>query len=250
MLATPAELPSGPVPAGAGEARTAPLGAPAQAAHKTQAAARLAVIRRECDGVILFLVSHMSRSIHPCMIDSTMAPLQTSFRRWEALACEHEAAVSEFAQAARRWAGEAWLLPLAPGKWSPAEVTSHVLAAYSVLLAELRGGPGLRLRGSPVARWLLRHTILRRILAGHPFPVGVRAPAETRPLEVFPDAESGIAALERGVAAFSTELAQQAALRRVRLTHTYFGALPARNALRLLTVHTRHHARQLALAGS
>ncbi|HEU5305033.1 MAG TPA: DinB family protein [Gemmatimonadales bacterium] len=161
---------------------------------------------------------------------------------------EHTAAVQEFVQVAHRVPPDAWLHPLSPGKWSPAEVTSHVSEAYAIMQQELRGGPGLRVRLSPWKRLVLRHTLLRRILASGLFPNGARSPAEIRPREVPSDAVGGLAVLETRATAFTSALVEEAARRRVRLTHTYFGALPARDALRLMIVHTRHHARQLVPA--
>jgi hypothetical protein len=44
------------------------------------------------------------------------------------------------------------------------------------------------------------------------------------------------------------ELTEQRAHRRVRVSHAYFGHLSAEDGMRLVTVHTRHHARQLDAA--
>ena len=42
------------------------------------------------------------------------------------------------------------------------------------------------------------------------------------------------------------ELSDRMRTGRVRLTHAYFGRMSARQSLTMATVHTRHHARQLA----
>jgi hypothetical protein len=165
---------------------------------------------------------------------------------WEVLLSDHAAAVKQFREAARRWESSTWTQPLAPGKWSPAEVTSHVTEAYQTLRTELGGGAGMRLLGSPLQRWVLRRTLLPRLCRGKPFPPGVRAPRETRPREVEEDLALALSKLDTLAMAFAQELTTQAAARKVRLTHAYFGSLSARQGLRLLIVHTRHHARQLA----
>lgn len=139
--------------------------------------------------------------------------------------------------------------PLAAGKWSPAEVTSHVSEAYQVLRTELAGGPGMRLLGSPLQRWLLRHTMLPRLCRGKPFPPGVWAPRETRPREVKDVPAVALQGLETLARGFSQELTSRAQAGKVRLSHAYFGPLSPRQGLQLLIVHTRHHARQLARAG-
>jgi hypothetical protein len=167
---------------------------------------------------------------------------------WESLLTDHQAAVQQFIEAARRCERPAWMRPLAPGKWSPAEVTSHVAEAYQVLRSELSGGAGMRLLGSPLQRWLLRHTILPRLCQGKPFPPGVRAPRETRPREIEEDPALAVTSLGTLAMTFTKELTNRAAAGKVRLTHAYFGPLSARQGLQLLIVHTRHHARQLAAA--
>jgi len=167
---------------------------------------------------------------------------------WIHLAADHADAVAEFMQAAGRFSPGRWMQPLAPGKWSPAEVTSHVAESYHVLRSELGGAAGMRLRLSPWQRWLLRHTMMPRILRGSPFPAGARAPAEIRPRTIEQDPSAGLAMLAAGAEAFVQELSARAAGQRVRLTHAYFGQLSARQSLQLVAVHTRHHARQLAAA--
>jgi hypothetical protein len=134
---------------------------------------------------------------------------------------------------------------MAPGKWSPAEVTAHVAEAYRVLIAELAGAGGMRLRGSGLQRWVLRHTALPRLLSGKPFPPGVRAPRETRPSEIIRDPAIAVTTLEARAEQFTRDLTRGATSPGVRLTHAYFGRLLPRQGLALSTVHTRHHAQQL-----
>jgi hypothetical protein len=167
---------------------------------------------------------------------------------WTRLTADHAAALAEFTAAARRVPSERWTEPLAPGKWSPAEVTGHLAEGYQVLNVELAGGAGMRLLGPPLQRWVLRHTLLPRILGSGRFPARARAPAETRPHRVEARPEEGIAALNRLAEQFIDTLGARASVERVRLTHAYFGRLDVRQAVRLCVVHTRHHARQLEAA--
>ena len=167
---------------------------------------------------------------------------------WPVLMTDHASAIREFLELARRLPDAAWTRPLAPGKWSPAEITSHVTEAYRVLRRELEGGPGMQLRGSRWQRWVFRLTILPRILRAGTFPVGARAPREIRPNDIQKDPAGALPALAAEADAFARELSARAADRRLRLSHAYFGFMSARQSLRLATVHTRHHARQLATA--
>lgn len=164
---------------------------------------------------------------------------------WQALAEDHRAALGQFLATARRIPSDLWTTPLAPGKWTPAEITSHLAQSYRVLRAELAGGKGMALRLPPWQRWMLRRTILPGILAGKGFPAYARAPKETRPRDIPTDAREALRILADEGEGFAQELAARATSERVRLTHAYFGPMSARRSLQLVTMHTRHHAHQL-----
>jgi hypothetical protein len=165
---------------------------------------------------------------------------------WDHLLEDHARAIEEYRIAAGALDPAVWMAPMAPGKWSPAEVTAHVAEAYRVLSAELGGADGMRLRGSSLQRLVLRYTVLPRLLAGKPFPNGVRAPRETRPTEIINDPALAVARLVERAEQFIRDLTAKATIQSVRLTHAYFGRLSPRHGLELSTVHTRHHAQQLA----
>jgi len=173
-----------------------------------------------------------------------------SERRWNAAVAEHETVVREFLEVCERWAPPDWHVEPAPGKWSTAAVALHVCRAYEMARDAMAGGPSMRLRVSKPYSWLLRTLMLPAVLATKRFPRGVRAPREVAPdLEeaklLTPDAAAG--RLKR----VANEAA--AAMRRSgrdrsapSMTHAYFGPLSPYAALRLLSAHTRHHARALA----
>jgi hypothetical protein len=165
---------------------------------------------------------------------------------WTELVEEHARAVEEYRRAASALDSTRWMAPIAPGKWSPAEITAHLAEAYRVLTGELDGGAGMGLRGSRLQRLVLRHTILPRLLAGRPFPPGVRAPRETRPREIIADPDLAVSMLIEQAERFARGLTDKAGRQTVRLTHAYFGPLSARQGLELSIRHTRHHAQQLA----
>jgi hypothetical protein len=165
---------------------------------------------------------------------------------WATLVVRHSAAVEEFLRTAHGIPADRWTQPTAPGKWSPAEITSHLIESYHTFRSELAGGPGMGLRLGLIRRWVLRRTTLPRILTTGIFPAGARAPRETRPREVQPDARIALHTLSTEADAMVQELADRMRTGRVRLTHAYFGRMSARQSLTMATVHTRHHARQLA----
>lgn len=174
--------------------------------------------------------------------------LQSLPQVWKAEAAGHAEAVAHFAALARAVPADRWQQPLAAGKWNPAEVTAHVAEVYVVLCRELAGGAGMQLRGSAFRRWLLRRIVLPRLLRSGAFPPGVRAPAETRPVNVIADQGGAVATFEQLADRFVTDLATRQAAGPVLLTHAYFGRGPALGALRMVAVHLRHHARQIAPA--
>ena len=164
---------------------------------------------------------------------------------WASLLTRHSDAVEDFCRAAGRLGDARWLRPIAPGKWTPAEITSHVTQAYRVVRGELDGQAGMRLLGSRFRRFVLRFTVLPRLLAGQPFPRGVRAPRETRPQEVAANPADALPRLREWAQSLADELSARAGEDTACLTHAYFGQLSARQGIRLLTIHTGHHARQL-----
>jgi uncharacterized damage-inducible protein DinB len=165
---------------------------------------------------------------------------------WATLAADHGAALQQFVMKVRHLSPDSWAQPLAPGKWTPAEITGHLAESYRILRAELAGGQGMALRLPSVQRWLLRHTVLRRILKTGLFPAGARAPRETRPREVIEDASAALSALTEEANGFVQDLTTRASSGRVHLTHAYFGSMSARQSLQFVAIHNRHHARQLA----
>ncbi len=108
----------------------------------------------------------------------------------------------------------------------------------------------MRLRVSQPVALFSRIVILPVILTFKRFPRGARAPSE-----VAPDAAEARLLMPEEAATRLRRVADEAAaaLRRAAaerpapsMTHAYFGALSPYAALRLLSAHTRHHARALA----
>jgi DinB superfamily len=165
---------------------------------------------------------------------------------WESLSADHFNAVEQFAATVRQLSPGSWSHPLAAGKWTPAEISSHLIASYRIMRVELAGGAGMALRLKPLQRWVLRRTVLPRILRTGSFPAGARAPRETRPVEIFQNLPESLDVLRAEANALVQELTHQARAGRVQLTHAYFGSMSARQSLRLMAVHARHHARQVA----
>lgn len=171
-------------------------------------------------------------------------------RRWAAALAEHERVVRQFRELCAGIALSDWHRSPAPRKWSPAAEVLHVCRAYEVGRDAAAGGPSMRLLVTPRVAWFSRMIVLPLIFATDLFPRGARAPAEVVP----DDAEAQLLLPDAAVARLD-QVAQQAAAalhkadgRRPvpRITHAYFGDITPRTSLRLLSAHTKHHARRMA----
>ena len=165
----------------------------------------------------------------------------------------HGAAVEEFGRLAAAVPRETWRRPRGEGKWSPAQLVEHVALAYEQAASELRGDAAGTTTTSPLRRRLLRWLVLPAILRTGRLPAGAPAPRVLRPRtdqvsdDPAPDREALVARFRAAAARLAAAVADaERAGARHRVAHPYFGALSARTTWRLLTIHTRHHARHLA----
>jgi len=167
-------------------------------------------------------------------------------QRIDALLRKNRAAVADFAAAASAVAIDAWQTPLAAGKWSPAQHVDHVSRAYAAAVLEIVHDSPMRLIGSPAQRrrWRLIGLTLVRWLGR--LPRGAPAPREIRPPERLDLGRPQLLAeLDGHVRDFEVAIQSIASDGKRGFTHPYFGALSARDGVRLLAVHTRHHERAL-----
>jgi DinB superfamily len=159
---------------------------------------------------------------------------------------EHQRAVEEFLAAARAVPADRWEQAPDDTHWSPSQIAEHVRMTYAVVGAQFAGGPGLRVRTSWWMRTVLRWKFLKRILEDGAFPEGARAPSEIRPGPGPFDREAVLAALQHAATATEERLISRWTDPSCQMTHHVFGALRPPQGARLVTVHTRHHAGQLA----
>jgi uncharacterized damage-inducible protein DinB len=141
---------------------------------------------------------------------------------------------------------EAWHRPLAPGQWSPSQVTEHLALAYDVVAAELRGGAGMAERLPPWRRRLLRWFLLPHILFHRSFPLRAPSPRELRPAQPSVNAAAGAARLRAAADGFATALSLPE--RRGWMTHAYFGRVSVERAVRFVGIHLDHHRAQVERA--
>ena len=158
---------------------------------------------------------------------------------------DHQRAVADFIHAARAITADQWEHQPDHTHWSPAQITEHVRMTYDVVSAQFIGGPGLRVRTSWWMRVLLRWRFLGGILETGIFPKGARAPREIHPGPGPFDRETVLAALQRAATDTENRLVASWTDPRGAMTHHVFGTLRPPEGVRLVTVHTAHHAAQL-----
>src|SRR5215212_598738 len=100
---------------------------------------------------------------------------------WSEVRELHERAAGAAVAAAQRIPPERWAVPIAEGKWTPAEIVEHLTLTYDVFLKQLRGDGGMKIRTAMWMRLVLRAFMMPGILRGKGFPKGARAPREVRP---------------------------------------------------------------------
>jgi hypothetical protein len=163
------------------------------------------------------------------------------------LLTDHRDSIEEFSAAARAVEAAAWERRPAPDKWSPSQIAEHLRITYDVILRELRGGAGIRVRLPWWRRSLLRATVLRGIVRHGRFPGRAPAVREIRPGDGPYERAATLAALADLSQAFLREIEAHPDK---RLSHAFFGRMAAPAGLRMLAAHNRHHAAQLAAPAS
>jgi len=166
--------------------------------------------------------------------------------KWAVVSERHSRAVNEFLDAANGIPAERWLLPLADGKWTPAQVTVHVIQSYEIITKQLRTGEGLEVQTGWLFRQILRQVVLRPIMWTRKLPRGAKAPKILLPGETTIGRDEALDHLRAAVADFEGELHARRDQPGVQLTHHIFGSVDALKGLDFLAVHTAHHGRQLA----
>ena len=157
----------------------------------------------------------------------------------------HRDSIESFISAAETTPLSAWDAPLSEGKWSPSQVAEHLRLTYEVGGLELSGQAGLRVRTSWWARLMLRLRVLPVILRDGRIREGALAPRELRPGPGPFERESLLGKLREAADATEAALMVRVQSRSTGITHHVFGQLTPAQALRFLTVHNLHHARQL-----
>jgi len=167
--------------------------------------------------------------------------------RWHAAVEEHQVALAAYLDAAARLSDAAWTRPWRSGRWTPAQITEHLVMTYRVFIGEVNGGPAMRLKLTPFRRRVLRVFLLPHMLFHRTFPRGAVAPRELRPEQApLPEKARALEEMRELGERFEREAVRARAAGRDRVTHPFFGEIDLTRGMRLCAVHLEHHTRQVA----
>jgi hypothetical protein len=166
-------------------------------------------------------------------------------REWQDAAEAHEGVIRRYLDQAAALDVGMWHRPVAEGKWSPAQITDHLVKTYEILLGQLRGGDGLHVQTSGVARGLFWSPLLRMMLRLQWIPSVARAPKALVPEAIEETREAALERLRRGASQLERELYARRNEAGLGFTHHLFGRLEALRGVRFATLHTDHHRKQL-----
>ena len=171
---------------------------------------------------------------------------ETGEKEWAKAIAGHAGAISDYLRTAALLDETAWRIPAAPGKWTPAEITEHLVRTYQVSLEQIRGGPGLEPRVGAFLRQILRLAILPRIFRTRRLPRGARAPREIRPIDPRLPLQKALEQLRDLGGEFEREMSTRRIDGELRLTHHIFGELEPVRGVDFIAIHIEHHGRQLS----
>jgi hypothetical protein len=168
---------------------------------------------------------------------------QSESKSFEAAIARHGSSAAAFGQTAASLIEDSWPVPIGEGKWSPAQVTEHLNRTYRVIIDELNGGKGIRIRSPWLLRQILRQTVLRSIYRKRQLPKGARAPSEIVPKEVEGTQTELVERFRHLAMEFELAVEKN---RDGKLTHHIFGEIEVERGIDFIAIHIEHHHRQIS----
>ena len=166
-------------------------------------------------------------------------------KEWTEAIEKHQTAIADYLQTALRLEEGIWRLPVAAEKWTPAQITDHLILTYQMLVKQIRGEQRLKMQYGFPLRQILRLTILPKIYRTRRLPRGAQAPPEIMPEDSEMPRQTALEKLEESSGKFENEILSCRNDNKFRLTHHVFGDLKPLKAIDFITIHTEHHVRQL-----
>ena len=139
--------------------------------------------------------------------------------------------------------GSAWASPRAPGKWSPSQIVEHVARSHEEAANIAAGRPSRFTAMPPAVLQPFLRLIFKWVLWRAAFPKG-KAAKVMDPASGPATPAEGRVRLETANQQFD-EACRQASSHGERI-RTLFGAVPVKDCVRFMELHTRHHCKQMA----
>jgi hypothetical protein len=152
-------------------------------------------------------------------------------------------APSRFLSLADRLSPAEWNQPVAPGKWSPAQIAEHLALTYEISSQALQGTSSLPALPAPV-RPFLRWMVLLSIKKGQ-FPPRGRATKGMIPSATAIDREKVLPRLTMAVDTYTAECTAAEKAGREAFVHPAFGRIRVVDYLLFNDLHTRHRTSQI-----
>lgn len=161
----------------------------------------------------------------------------------DAIAANREAA-TKFLSTARTVAKEEWAAPIAPGKWSPAQIVDHVATSTEVALKAIKGDKSV---GSfpRIFRAIPREMVFNSTIKKGAFPGKMRGPAIFAPSREHASLDASAERLERAIADLEAHVRDLAKAGKDTFEHGFFGRVKVADYIRFNGLHTDHHEQQL-----
>jgi hypothetical protein len=166
-------------------------------------------------------------------------------KEWTAAIEKHRTVIADFVRTASRIDEQIWRLPVEAEKWTPAQITDHLILTYEMLVKQIRGEQNLKMQYGFPLRQILRLAILPKIYRTRRLPRGAKAPPEIMPEDSEMPRETALEKLEELSGEFENEILSRRDDKKFRLTHHVFGEIKPLKAVDFIAIHTEHHARQL-----
>ena len=162
----------------------------------------------------------------------------------EDVIAENRKATDHFLATARKVPAAKWAQPVAPGKWSPAQIVDHIAVTTEVALKAINGDPSM---GSipKFLRFLPRKLGFDPTIKKGRFPEKQRGPKVFAPSPDHPAYEASAAKIERAITALESHVRTVLAAGTHSFEHSFFGRIAIIDYIRFGTLHTEHHERQL-----
>lgn len=166
-------------------------------------------------------------------------------QKWNELATQHKASLERYIKLAESLTDEQWRTPYAEGKWTPIEITEHLRAAYEIIITELNGGQGMRLKAKSWMRPFIKLFFLPRIIRSRKMPKGIKAPREIRPTNCIEDRGEALAKFREYGQRAQQEIGERRNDPNAYATHYLMGKIRPLEGMEFVTIHLEHHTRQL-----